>query len=90
MFKPRKVGWSDKGNMGCVRVGENCAKYLKTGATEGRGNKDFKKGEGASWVKEGALKRGGGWNPLTNYDVSSIYTCTLLYTNTHQFSKIKR
>ena len=55
--------------------GGNCLKYLKRGwnRTEGRGHKDFKKG-GASWVKGGCLKKGeGGWNPLTNYDISKMF-----------------
>ena len=37
----------------------------------GEGKQRFKKKEGASWVKDGCLKKGGGrgcWNPLTNYD----------------------
>ena len=49
---------------------ENCVKCLKRGwkRKEGRGNKNFKKGgklsQGVS-LKNG----GGGWNPLTNYDL---------------------
>ena len=49
--------------------GENCVKYLKRGwsRTERRGHKDFKKGgKLGQWV--GALKKGRGWNTLTNYD----------------------
>ena len=40
-----------------MRVGGNCLKYLKRGVEqkERRGNKDFKRGGGASWVK--------GWAP---------------------------
>ena len=34
---------------------------------EGRGNKDFKKGEQAG-SRGGSLKKGAGWNPLTNYE----------------------
>ena len=33
----------------------------------GEGNKDFKKGSKLG-QGVGALKRGGGWNPLTNYE----------------------
>ena len=46
----------------------SCLKYLKRGwnRKEGRGNKDFKKGEGASCVKEYLKKVD--WNPFTNYD----------------------
>ena len=38
---------------GCVRMGGDCLKYLKRGwnKKEGRGNKDFEKVGGASWVK---------------------------------------
>ena len=48
--------------------GGNCLKYLKRGwnRTEGREHKDFKKGAKLG-QGVGALKRGGGWNPLTNY-----------------------
>ena len=67
MFKPRKVGWSDKGRRGLSEGWGNCLKYLKRGwnRKEGRGNKDFKK-RGKLGQEVGALKRGG-WNPLTNY-----------------------
>ena len=50
--------------------GGNCLKYLKMGwnRKEVKGNKDFKKG---GWGKLrqglGALKKGGNWNPVTNY-----------------------
>ena len=46
----------------------NCLKYLKRGwnRKEGRGNKDFKKGEQAG-SRVGALKRGWGLEALTNY-----------------------
>ena len=68
MFKPRKVGWSDKGRRGLHEGGENCVKYLKMGwnRKEGRGNKDFKKGGGQTGSRGQCLKKGG-WNPLTNY-----------------------
>ena len=48
--------------------GGNCLKYVKGGwnRTERRGHKDFKKG-GKLGQGMGTLKRGGGWNPLTNY-----------------------
>ena len=48
--------------------GRNCLKYLKRrwNRTEGRGHKDFKKGWQAG-QEVGAIKRGGGWNPPTNY-----------------------
>ena len=36
---------------------------------EGRGNKDFKKGGGASWVKGWVPQKRGDWNPFTNYDI---------------------
>ena len=51
--------------------GEKCPKYLKRGwnRKEGRGNKDFKKGEQAG-LMGGCLKKGG-WNPLTNYECRS-------------------
>ena len=42
----------------------NCLKYFKSGwnRKEGRGKWGAKLGQGV-----GALKREGGWNPLTNY-----------------------
>ena len=51
--------------------GEKCLKYLKRGwnRKEGRGNKDFKKGEQAG-SRGGCLKKGR-WNPLTNYECRS-------------------
>ena len=44
----------------------NCLKYLKMGwnRKEGKGNKDFKKGGGKLDRGVGALKRGGGLEPL--------------------------
>ena len=50
--------------------GGNCLKYLKKGRTEKRGGKTktLKRGEGKLGQGVGALKRGVGWNPLTNYD----------------------
>ena len=57
--------------MGLREGGGNCLKYLKRGwnRTEGRGNKDLKKGgKLGQWV--GALKRGG-WKPVTNYNDKS-------------------
>ena len=46
----------------------DCRKYLKRGwnRKEGRGHKDFKKRRQAG-SRVGALKRGEGWNLLTNY-----------------------
>ena len=53
--------------------GGNCLKYLKRGWTRkvGKGNKDFKRGDKLG-QGVGALKKGGGggWNPLTSYDIS--------------------
>ena len=51
-----------------MRVGGTVCNTLKGGGTEKRGGdtKILKRGE-ASWAKGGALKRSGGWNPLTNY-----------------------
>ena len=49
-----------------MRVGGTMENTLKEGGREGRGNKDFKK-EGKLDQGVGALKRGGGWKPLTNY-----------------------
>ena len=48
----RLVGWIRAGGI-CVRMGDNCLKYLKSGwnRTKERGHKDFKKG-GTSCVKE--------------------------------------
>ena len=66
-----KEGWCVK--LGLEEVtegGGNYLKYLKRGwnRKEGRGNKDFKKGNKLG-QGVGALKRrrGGGWSPLTNY-----------------------
>ena len=48
--------------------GGNCLKYLKRVCNRKQeGNKDFKKGWGKLGQGVGVLKRGGGWNPLTNY-----------------------
>ena len=68
MFKPRKVGWSDYDGRGLCEGGGNCLKYLKMGwnSKKGRANNDFKKG-GKLDQGVGALKKGGGWNPVTNY-----------------------
>ena len=51
-----------------MRVGD-CLKYLKRGwnRKEGRGNKDFKKGGCKQDQGVSALKRGRGWNLLTNF-----------------------
>ena len=52
---------------GCQREGEgNCLKYLKGewSRKEGRGNKDFKKGEGRLGQGVGAFKRWGAGTPL--------------------------
>ena len=55
--------------------GEDCLKYLKRGwnRKEGKGNKDFKKGEGKLGQGECALKRGDS-DPLTNYELGD-YKC---------------
>ena len=54
LFKPKKVSWSDSGRRDLREGGGNCLKYLGRGwnRTDGRGHKYFKKGGGASWVKE--------------------------------------
>ena len=64
-----KEGWCVK--LGLKEVAEgggNYPKYLKRGwyRKEGRGNKDFKKGNKLG-QGVGALKRRGAWSPLTNY-----------------------
>ena len=48
--------------------GGGTLKYIKRvwNRTEGRGHKDYKKG-GKLGQGVGALKRGGDWNPITNY-----------------------
>ena len=53
----------------------NCLKHLKMGRyrTEGRGHKDFEKEERNLGQGVGALKRGGDWNPLTNYDKDRVH-----------------
>ena len=56
-----KEGWLVRlGQEGLHEGGENCLKYLKRGwnRTEGRGNKDFKKGRPAG-SRDGCLKKGG-------------------------------
>ena len=60
MFKPRKVGWLDKGKRGLREGGGNCAKYLKRGwnRKEGRGNIKLKKGW-QTGLRCGCLKKGG-------------------------------
>ena len=54
--------------------GGNCLKYLKRwwNRKDGRGNKDFKKGEQAE-SRDGSLKKGAFWNPLTNYESNFSY-----------------
>ena len=72
--------------MGFEGVG-NCLKYLKRGwnRKEGRGNKDFKKGEQAG-SRVGALKRGVGTG--SPYKLWSLY---FLLTKRHQvFSGIAK
>ena len=64
-----KDGWCVKLGQEVVREGVgNCLKYLRRGwkGKEGRENIDFKKG-GQAGSGGGCLKKGGGWNPLTNY-----------------------
>ena len=67
MNQERLVGWI-KDTRGLCEGGGDCLKYLKTGwnRKEERGNKDFKKG-GNTGSRGGYLKKGGDWNPLTNY-----------------------
>ena len=54
---------------------------------EGRGHKYFKKGEGKLGQGEGALKRGRGWNPLTNYD-TCLHLYIYLYLSLHIYQYI--
>ena len=67
--------------------GGSCLKYLKRrwNRKEGRGNKDFKKGEGQAGSRVGCLKKGGGgWNPLTNYAQPNTTTGELANTSNLQ------
>ena len=61
------VGLGQEGGSLC-ETGGNCLKYLKRGWSrkEGGGNKHLKK-RGQAGLRGGYLKKGGGWNPLTNY-----------------------
>ena len=45
----------------CVRVGDNCLKYLERGSNrkEGREHIDFKKGGGQAGSRGGFFKKGG-------------------------------
>ena len=52
-----------------------------------RGNKDFKKGVGKLGQVVGALKKGGIWNPLTNYVIHEL-NILLEGTERSTFSKI--
>ena len=49
--------------------GGNCLKIPEKEVEQkrGEGNKDFKKG-GQAGSRGGCLKKGGGWDSLTNYD----------------------
>ena len=69
MLKPRKVGWSIRAGGIWVRVGGTVCNTLKGGGTEKRGGdtKILKRGRQAGSRGGGALKRSGGWSPLTNY-----------------------
>ena len=65
-----KEGWLVRSRQeGCMRVAGTVWNNLKGGATEKRGGETriFKRGEAGS--RGGCLKKGG-WNPLTNYDIS--------------------
>ena len=68
MLKPRKVGWSIRAGGIWVRVEGTVCNTLKGGGTEKRGGdtKILKRGRQAG-SRGGALKRSGGWSPLTNY-----------------------
>ena len=68
------------GQEGLREGGGNCVKHLKRGwkRKEGRGNKGFKKGAQAG-SRSGCLKKGGGWNPLTNYGQQDIVFINLNY-----------
>ena len=68
-FKLRKVGWWDQGRRNLCEGGRNCLNCLKKNWSrkEGRGHKDLKKGGQVGW-RGWCLKKGGGWNLLTNYD----------------------
>ena len=52
-----------------------------------RGNKDFKKGVGKLGQVVGALKKGGSWNPLTNYVIHEL-NILLECSERSTFSKI--
>ena len=67
--------------------GGNCLKYLKRvwNRKEGRGLKDFKKG-GKLGQEVVVLKKGGDWNPLTNYDYQADHiSSNLLKAVFHKF-----
>ena len=71
MFVPyqgRLVGSLIKAKGGC-EGGGNYLKYLKRGWSrkEGKGNQDLKR-RGKLDQGVGALKKGGGWNPLMSYE----------------------
>ena len=60
---------------GLCEGGGNSLKYLKRGwnRKEGMKNKDFKKG-GQARSRGGCIKKGGGgWSPLTNYVLLTIF-----------------
>ena len=80
------VRWIRAGGS-CVRVGGDCLKYLKRGwkKKEGRGNKDFKRGDKLG-QRVGALKRGGRrrWNPLPNHESTKLVIGVLLYNWTER------
>ena len=44
---------------------------VEEGRKEGSGNKNFKKG-GQAGSRGGCPKKGGDWNPLTNYDYEQV------------------
>ena len=56
--------------------GGNCLKYLKRewNRAEGRGHKNIKRGR-QTGSRGGFYKKGGGWNPLTNY------ACVVTHSN---------
>ena len=56
MFKPRKVGWLDKGRRDLLEGRGGCLKYLKRSGTEQRGGDTILKREGKLGQGVGALK----------------------------------
>ena len=82
------VGGCIKAEGGC-EGGGNHLKYLKRGCNrkEGKGSKDFKGGQAGP--RGGCLKKGGGWNPLTNYAklIPKTVVTSLVQGRTRHFCK---